>query len=136
MLLSYLGGGAADIIKPDYPHGIRSILRETLLIHAFQMKEMAGLRLDKLMLETQFAALMSPESASSVLRRHMQTANWLTRIHMMELHAKAPVFLSHQSLVKLYAALNSAGALKNDPELVKRYGSQPDTPKFRMRIGS
>ena len=90
------------------------MLREILLLEAFGKATFADMQFKLLELETQFAALLDPTTASDVLRRRMARGRWLGRVQMFDMYAKEPSMLTAESMVHLYSALERSGILKDE----------------------
>jgi hypothetical protein len=113
MLMSYIGG-SPEIIKSDYRFGIRSLLRESLLVEAYHTKNSAELMMDITVIETQFAALLDPAKAQNILRNKMTRGRWLAQLQQMDLFAREPFLMGAESLINLYKALEKSGIMKNE----------------------
>jgi len=112
MLTAYLGG-RPEIVRPDYPHGMRSVIRESFLLEAVGKSAAAATQIELLLIETQFASLLDPQKAADVMRRKMARGRWLAQMKAFDLYAKAPDNIGAESLIKLYEALEKGGVLQD-----------------------
>lgn len=66
MLVAYLRG----LLKPDYPHGIRSMLRENFILKALGREIESNELIDKVKAESCFASILQPSQANKLLKHH------------------------------------------------------------------
>lgn len=107
ILLAYLRG-ARDIIKKDYPHGVRSILRERLIISALDMEEAGMQGMAHETISTIFAApVADPKRFKAHSKQmHRMVTHWHS-IKTLDYDAlERPVVKgSIDAMAKLYKAL-------------------------------
>jgi hypothetical protein len=66
MLVAYLRG----LLKPDYPFGQRSIIRENFVLSALSREQEANEIITRVSHETGYAALLSSTQANKLLKQH------------------------------------------------------------------
>ncbi len=107
MLLAYLRG----LLKPDYPHGVRSVLRENLILEKVEIDQKVDLELTRLQLDAAFIPMTDARGAKEILGGIGRTFDKLSQLAEFDLmraaipQAKGSV----DSLVKIYYALSKAG---------------------------
>lgn len=66
MLVAYLRG----YLKPDYAHGLRSIIRENFILQAISRELDANEVITRIQTEAGYASLMAPAQANTLLKHH------------------------------------------------------------------
>lgn len=66
MLVAYLRG----LLKPDYPYGQRSIIRENFVLSALAREQEASEVITRVSYEAAYTALLSSEQANKLLKQH------------------------------------------------------------------
>ena len=66
MLVAYLRG----LLTPRYPQGVRSIIRENLVLQALARELEANEVLSRTLNESNYASLMKPDQANKLLKHH------------------------------------------------------------------
>lgn len=115
ILAAYRGGRTYEPVKPRYEYGIRSILRETLLLEADAIDRGARTLMQQEMMELNFIQFLDVKKVREELRNRMRKFGWLRQLMDMNLYAREPnPTLSSESLAKLYMAFVKAGILRDD----------------------
>jgi hypothetical protein len=65
MLVAYLRG----LLLPDYPNGIRSVIRESFILESINRELGAAELIDRVKLESSYAALIKPNFANKLLKQ-------------------------------------------------------------------
>ncbi len=125
MLMGFLAG-KPTLITSTYVHGIRSVIRENLLLEALAKKAVANIQFTAMQLETQFAAFFDPGHVQDIFRKRMSRARWLNQLSSMELDAKEPMLMAVESLARLYTALEKSGIIQDDPDVVDEEPGEPN----------
>jgi hypothetical protein len=66
MLVAYLRG----LLTPDYPNGVRSVVRENLVLQAISLELDADALLNRVATEAAYAPLMQGNNANNLLKQH------------------------------------------------------------------
>lgn len=107
--MAYLRG-AKDLIKADYPHGIRSILRERMILYAMDLEEAATIRKESLQLTSSIvSAHLDPAKVMDVHRKWQAELIQAQGLAGLELHVEKMVQGSVDAIAKLYHAMDNSG---------------------------
>lgn len=66
MMVAYLRG----LLKPDYPNGIRSVIRENLVLQALDRELEAQEVVTRISMESNYVSIMRAEQANKLLKHH------------------------------------------------------------------
>lgn len=108
MVLLYMRG----LLKPDYPHGVKSVAREEMLLLALSLELAANSQLHNLMVQAAFAPLIDPRKANVVARNMSEYAEKISKLAGLDI-AKKPShpWGSVKSMSALYHALVKQGII-------------------------
>lgn len=111
MVLAYLRGK----LEPGYPEGLRSVIRERLLLHVLSMELEADRGMRRLLIEAAWATYYTPESAVRIYQSGNEA--WLRYTSLMELLAtqqskEKPIDEPAKVLLKVFDALETSGLLE------------------------
>ena len=118
IILAYLRD--PSLIKPDYPNGVRSVLRENVLLQAVAADMDASEAAERLHIESAFACHLKPEASYDLMSQF--TDSLRTYWDAKELNtgrrqkSATNVKGSATSIVKLYETLEKAGILGDSVE--------------------
>lgn len=106
MLLAYVRG----FLKPDYPQGVVSVVRERLMLAALSAEAQTPILLQQLVSQSAFAPLFRPDNAKVMLERMTEAFGQLLARSEMNLNL-APEELSKksQAMLQLLESLNTSG---------------------------
>lgn len=111
MLIAYLRG----LLLPDYPHGLRSIIRENFILQAISREVGADEMIARVHAESGFASLMNPQQANKLLKSHDKMLSLAYRNLNHEsnknIHAAAIDFDSIDKFIEVYKNLAKQGVL-------------------------
>lgn len=114
MLLAYLRG----LLKPHYDQGIRSILRESLVLEALSMELDAEYVAFQTQVHAAYAPLLQPKAAKELMNKQqitMQNLRYLAEFDDRITTMTETISATEQSdLVALYRALEDAGLVGED----------------------
>lgn len=68
MLVAYLRG----LLKPDYPNGLRSVIRENVVVEALSRELGADQLIDSISIQASFAPLLQPKNANALLKQQFE----------------------------------------------------------------
>lgn len=114
MLVAYLRG----LLKPNYPLGIRSLIRENFILQALSREQDAQDMLLRLQHEGSFVSLLTHENANKLLKHqdkmlslalnNLRHSNDKAKKHNVDIH-------SVNKLIETYAALKNQGLVGTKP---------------------
>lgn len=111
MLVAYLRG----LITPGYPHGIRSVIRENLILQAISLELEADALLNRVVTESAYAPLMQGNNANNLLKQHDKM---LSLVHSARCHEsqknkviKNIDINSIDNFIKIYKSVKDQGLL-------------------------
>ena len=111
MVLAQLRGQ----LESYYPHGLRSVMRENMLLQALDMERTAQLGIQRLTIDAAYSAAYSAEGARAVLqniqdswRRYRQLSEFNTALQTKQKALDRPGAV----LAKMHAAFEKAGVLE------------------------
>lgn len=111
MLVAYLRG----FLSPGYPNGLRSMLREDVLLKACSIQNEIEFEKLKLGMEAAFAARVDSKAAGKVVRQLYESIQRAKAIGAMDIFMRTvPKTLSSiDSVEKIYHAFEKAGLIVN-----------------------
>ena len=118
LILAYLRD--PNLVKPDYPNGIRSVLRETALLQAVAADLDSNDAVERLKIESAFMCHIRPDAAKSMMEQFNESLLRFAELREMNLkgnirrHNGPAVKGNVQSIVKLYEKLEKAGILHDN----------------------
>jgi hypothetical protein len=113
LLLAYLRG----LIRSDYSQGLRSIVREDLILDALAAEKDVEFALKRLNTEAMFVAANPGERSGYILKQLCQRlSSWrdAAEFNFSTLN-QGQITGSVDALIKLYEALKATGMIKNTP---------------------
>ncbi|MFN5249853.1 MAG: hypothetical protein ACK5DE_02300 [Bacteroidota bacterium] len=116
MLVAYLRG----LLKPDYPQGIRSIIRENFVLHAISRELDASELMARVAHEGTFVTLLTHDNANKLLKQQdkmlsLAFDNFRHKSHKRS-DRKAINMEAIDKLIATYAALKKQGLVGNKEE--------------------
>jgi len=114
MLVAYLRG----LLKPDYPQGVRSVIRENFILQALSRELDAKEMLARVEHEGTFIALITHDNANKLLKHQdkMLSLAFNNFRHKAEKHSNKSINMEAiDKLLSTYAALKKQGMVGLNP---------------------
>ncbi len=115
MLVAYLRG----LLKPDYPQGIRSVIRENFILRALSRELDAKEMLARIEHEGTFVALLTHDNANKLLKHQdkMLSLAFDNFRHKADKRSNKAINMEAiDKLISTYAALKKQGMVGSTPE--------------------